>query len=167
MMPSALVSVLLAGLVVGSCSRGPKPTPKTDPPSHVPAPVSSAGLTAEDLGCERDDDCTICSDGQCGEAMPRRRATALGQECQRGALCEPWNAACRVGRCVSAPPPERCVHNADCATCFDGSRCGLPMARARMATLGARCQHAAPSDCRQLELVCHEGRCMDPKLLEY
>jgi hypothetical protein len=161
--------VLLAAALASGCSRGPKPTSQTDPPGYVPAPVSSAGLSAEQLNCNEDDDCTVCSDGQCGEAMPRRRATALGAECQRGALCEPWNAACRGGRCVSVPPPpaERCIHNADCTICFDGSRCGLPMARARMASLRARCSHTGRGDCRQLDLICHEGRCMDPKLLEY
>jgi hypothetical protein len=166
---SALASALLVGTLAGGCSRGPKPTPETDPPSHVPAPVSSAGLRSEDLRCERDDDCVVCSDGQCGEAMSRRRVATRGAECHQGALCEPWNAVCRGGRCLSVPPPpaERCVHNSDCVTCFDGSPCGQPMARARMAALGARCNQPTRGDCRKLELVCHAGRCLDPKLLEY
>ncbi len=161
----AVARVLLGVALVIGCSRGPRPTRESDPPTHLPVPVSSA----VDVACARDDDCAICSDGQCGAALPRRRVLSLGAECQRGGLCEPWNPTCREGRCVSLPPPaaERCVHNEDCTTCWDSSHCGQPMARARVRALGAGCAHPARSDCRQLELVCHEGRCLDPKLLEY
>jgi hypothetical protein len=166
---SLMAPTLLALLAGSGCSRGWEATQKEDPPSYVPAPVSSQGLSPSDLACTARDDCGVCSDGQCGEAMTRRRISALGMHCRQGSLCEPWNADCQAGRCVLVPPTMelRCVQNADCAVCLDGSECGQPMARARVLRLGEACRQQTIAKCRMPQLVCHAGRCLDPKLLEY
>lgn len=155
-----LASLLL--LVLG-CSR-PSGDPNERAPALVERPVSSASAKAR---CTQDSECTLCSNGERGLPMLKTEAESAGTRCEIGFLAEPWNPQCQDGKCGEVEPPSylRCRNNDDCALCFDGSPCGYPMAKDRIAFLDQSCRKGSSGQCRRLDLICDRGRCKDASLI--